>query len=134
MRVLYPISARVSDFVNDGAEVSSGLMGLWSVVSVVLLLLVSLTLSSFEGGAADKQHEAFSSNHFNHAGHVTATHTKQVTGGRPAGAANAHLQVFTQDYIDAHRCVQNLACLESVKRHQPGAVTARLKASAGLYL
>jgi hypothetical protein len=63
MRVFYPISARLSDLVNEQTTVKSGWMPVFSVVTIALIAIVSLNLTSFEGGAAEKQHELFTQNH-----------------------------------------------------------------------
>ncbi len=63
MRVYYPVSARISDMVNDDKIMQFGWMNIWSLMSVVVLAIVFSSLGNFEGGAAEKQHEQFSKNH-----------------------------------------------------------------------
>jgi len=63
MRVFYPISARLSDWVNEPTTVKSGWMSVWSVLTIVVITIVSSNLSLYEGGAAERQHEAFTQKH-----------------------------------------------------------------------
>jgi hypothetical protein len=131
MRVFYPISARFSDLVNNQGEAPSAWMMLWSGFSIALLILVFSSLPSFEGGAAVKQHEYFSSTHFKHAVHNTDGHTYKNT---PVNSVSVKTPLSTQDYIDAHRCAQQMSCLASVKASQLPAAPTVLKAGGGLYL
>lgn len=63
MRVFYPVSARISDLVNDDKVMQSGWMNVWGLMSVVVLAVVFASLGNFEGGAAERQHEQFSKTH-----------------------------------------------------------------------
>lgn len=78
MRVFYPISARISDMVNDETGVRSGWTTVWSLLSIVVLAVVFSSLSAFEGGAAEKQHELFTKNHYDHNGRLISTHAQQA--------------------------------------------------------
>jgi len=131
MRVLYPLSARISDLINDGAETASGWMVLWSGFCIILLLLVGSTLSVFEGGNADKQHASFSSNHTLHSPNLRVNH-KPESAHTAQAAENRIPRASTQDYIDAHRCAQSVACFTPQK--SPLVMRAKPQANAGLYL
>jgi hypothetical protein len=74
MRVFYPISARISDLVNDQATVKSGIAPVWSMLTIAVIAIVSLSLSSFEGGSAERQHEVFTQNHYQHVADSLAAH------------------------------------------------------------
>lgn len=138
MRVLYPISARISDLINDGAEVSAGWMMLWSVFCIVLLALVLLALPSYEAGAADRQHEHFSTIHLNHAVHVSGVHIQQnIEQAHAIGhssATNKQLHASTQDYINAHRCARYIACIDPVRSNPFLVAPTKPKASVDQYL
>lgn len=75
MRVFYPISARVSDMVNDERVLQAGWMAVWSMLSVVVLAVVFSSLAAFEGGAAEKQHELFTKSHH---GNLVGTHAQRA--------------------------------------------------------
>ncbi len=128
MRVFYPISARISDFANEGAGRPAGWMMLWSGFCVALLVLVLLALPSFESGAADKQHEFFTSTRFNHTAHTSATHAKHCINNSRAS------NTTTQDYIDAHHCALSVSCFGSVKASRLPAAPAVSKAGGDRYL
>lgn len=128
MRVFYPISARISDFTNEEAGRPAGWMILWSGFCVALLVLVLLALPSFESGAANQQHELYSSDHTGHVVYVRATHAKHCIDKSRTNKSTA------QDYIDAHQCALNMSCFGSVKASQLSAVPAISKAGGDLYL
>lgn len=125
MRVFYPISARISEFANDGAEKPAGWMMLWSVFCVALLALVLAALFSFESAAANTQHELLSNSHLGHAARISVTHAKHCVVDSRATA---------QDYIDAHFCALHASCLKPVKTGRLSAAPAVSRAGGGLYL
>lgn len=131
MRVFYPISARLADFVNDEAQMAAQGMMLWGLPCIALLMLVLSALPSFEAGAT-QQREYFSNHHFSHAVHVMGGRTQQNIGNahasKPLAATNRKTHVSTQDYIDAHRCAQYFACFT------PVAGPAKPKAAVDRYL
>lgn len=77
MRVFYPVSARLSDLVNEQTTTKSGWMPVFSILTIALIVIVSLNLTSFEGGAAEKQHEIFTQNHSKQVTNNIATHNQQ---------------------------------------------------------
>jgi hypothetical protein len=58
---------------NNEKVLHSGWTTVWSMLSVVVLAVVFSSLSSFEGGAAEKQHALFTKNHYDHNGHLVST-------------------------------------------------------------
>lgn len=87
MRVFYPISARISDMVNDEKVLQSGWTTIWSMLSIGVLAVVLASLSSVDGGAAEKQHELFTKNHNAHGNHLVGTHTQRMGTSGKAGNA-----------------------------------------------
>lgn len=138
MRVFYPVSARFSDFVNDGTGVSSGWMMVWSVFCILLMMLVLSVLPSYEAGAANKQHGYFSDTHLNRAVHISGIPAKQNIGevqwGKHISETAGSKRVSTQDYIDAHRCARYAACLDPIKSNLLAAVPARPRAGVDRHL
>lgn len=128
MRVFYPISARISDFVDDGSGKASAGMMLWSVLCIVLLALVMLELPLFEKGAANQQHELYSSDRGGHVVQARATHAKHCIDQSQTSKSTA------QDYINAHQCALNMSCFGAVKASQLSAAPAKSKAGGDLYL
>ena len=128
MRVFYPISARISEFANDGAEKPAGWMMLWSVFCMALLALVLAALFSFESDAANKPHELLSNSHLSHAALIIPAHAKHCINGSRASGSTA------QDYIDAHKCALYVSCLGAVKTGRLSAAPAVSRAGGGLYL
>lgn len=128
MRVFYPISARISDFTDDGDGRPSAGMMLWSVLCIALLTLVVLALPLFEKGAANQQHELYSSDRVSHVVHIRATHAKHCIDKSRTSKSTV------QDYINAHQCALNISCFGAVKANQLSVVPAKSKAGGDLYL
>lgn len=134
MRVFYPMSARIAEFVNEGAQAPAGLMMMWSAFCIGLLVLVLSALPSFEAGAGNDDYSA--SVRINPAEQPIHASEHQTARGalKPAAARNQNARVSTQDYINAHRCAQSHACTQPVMMRLPSAEPAKQPASAGLYL
>lgn len=77
MRVFYPVSARISDLINDQATIKSGWASVLGVVTVVIIAIVSSNLQSFEGDAAEKQHEVFTQHHYKNFANNSTTPDQQ---------------------------------------------------------
>lgn len=127
MRVFYPVSARLSDLLNDETSSQSGWMVLWSATSIVLLLLVVSTLPDFGGNTADRQ-ESASKQRVNHASHARYDTRDRQDVIMAAVSANTS----AQSYIDAHRCALSYTCVLPAKL--PQAEPTRPQAGDGLYL
>lgn len=127
MRVFYPVSARLSDLLNDETSSQSGWMVLWSMSSIVLLLLVVSALPNL-GGAATDRGESASKQRINHASHARY----DVRGGQDVVTAVASANTSAQSYIDAHRCALSYSCVLPTKL--PQAEPTRPQAGGGLYL
>ncbi len=125
MRVFYPVSARLSDLLNDETSSPSGWKVLWGTSSIVLLLLVVLVLPDFGADATDRQHESATKQHFNHASH-------EIRSGQHAITATIAANMPTQAYVDAHRCALSYSCILPTKL--PSAAPTRPQATDGLYL
>lgn len=128
MRVFYPVSARLSDLLNDETSSPSGWMVLWSASSIVLLLLVVSALPDLGGAAPDQQHESASKPRVNHASHVRY----DTRSGQHIITAAVSTNTSTQSYIDAHRCALSYSCVLPAKL--PQAEPTRPQAGVGLYL
>ena len=138
MRVFYPISANISDLVNDGADASSGWVMLWSLFCIALLALVLSVLPSYAASTVDQRPDSFSSAHYQHAAHLSNAHAKHNIGdvqrSKLVAGSSESKRVATQEYINAHRCARYVACLGSINSNRLSVAPARPRAGAGQYL
>ncbi|MFA6014106.1 MAG: hypothetical protein WC742_03490 [Gallionellaceae bacterium] len=139
MRVFYPITTRLSEFVNDEKQDSSAaIMMLWSLLSIALLVLVLLALHSFKASAIEKQPESYSNLPINTAVRKLSAdaipNSQTCALSKTALAGNAQGTLSVQDYISAHRAVQLLEDDSAVKTLRHSDAPAKWKASAGQFL
>jgi len=125
MRVLYPMSVRVAEFINNEAQSPAGIMMVWSAFCIALLVLVLSVLPTFDVGACGSAYGSANA-HSNPAAQLMRTHQQRGN----AAAGNQKMQ----DYIDAHKGAQSFANIKPVALRLPSAAPARQPASAGLYL
>lgn len=124
MRVLYPMSARIAEFVNDETQSPAGIMMVWSAFCVALLVLVLSVLPTFEVEAGGSAYGS-ASTHFNPSAQLI--HSNQQQG---AAAGNQKMQ----DYIDAHKGAQSYTNIKPVAMRLPLAAPARQPSDAGRFL
>lgn len=128
MRVFYPVSARLSDLLNDETTSQPGWMVLWSATSIALLLLVVSALPQLGGIPTGQPQEAVSKHRPNHASHVRC----DTRGGQHFFKAAVGADLAAQSYIDAHRCARSNSCI--LPTNSPLVVPIEPPTSAGLYL
>lgn len=128
MRVFYPVSARLSDLLNDETTSQPGWMVLWSATSIALLLLVVSALPQLGGIPTGQPQEAVSKHRPDHARHVRCDrHSRQHIFTATAGSG-----ISAQSYVDAHRCALSYSCV--LPANLPRVAPGEPPAGAGLYL
>lgn len=125
MRVFYPMSARIAEFVNDETQSPAGIMILWSAFCIALLVLVLSVLPTFETGAGGNVYGS-ANPHFNPATQLIHANQQQSNGA----ATNQKMQ----DYIDAHRNAKSATNIKPVAMLLPLVAPAKQPSGAGRYL
>lgn len=132
MQVFYPLSTRVADFLNSDEQSTSGWMTLGSVSCIALFALALSTLPKLEGGTAKIQHEKYE-----HSSNVLFQPAKDTNLKRAQychHATHSKVSLGSQDYIAAHRCAQNNACLNLVNEAHLLVVPVKSKANDDRFL